>query len=67
MGVEDPIVGHQYCLTSDVSRGDGKDSSTIVIIDFTTMEQVMEYQGKVQPDLFAYIKNGVINIMHISL
>ena len=52
---EDPIVGHQYCLTSDVSRGDGKDSSTIVIIDFTTMEQVMEYQGKVQPDLLAYI------------
>lgn len=52
---EDPIVGHQYCLTSDVSRGDGKDSSTIVIIDFTTMEQVMEYKGKVQPDLLAYI------------
>jgi hypothetical protein len=35
----------------DVSRGDGEDSSTIVIVDFTTMEQVMEYKGKVQPDL----------------
>jgi hypothetical protein len=39
----------------DVSRGDGEDSSTIVIIDFTTMEQVMEYQGKIQPDLLAQI------------
>jgi hypothetical protein len=28
----------------DVSRGDGEDASTIVIIDVTTMEQVMEYQ-----------------------
>jgi hypothetical protein len=39
----------------DVSRGDGEDSSTIVILDFTTMEQVMEYQGKIQPDLLAQI------------
>jgi hypothetical protein len=37
----------------DVSRGDGEDSSTIVIIDFTTMTQVMEYQGKCQPDILA--------------
>lgn len=50
-----PEEGHQYILGADVSRGDGEDSSTIVIIDFTTMEQVMEYQGKVQPDLFADI------------
>ena len=39
----------------DVSRGDGEDSSTIVIVDFTTMEEVMEYQGKIQPDLLAQI------------
>lgn len=39
----------------DVARGDGADSSTIEVIDFTTMEQVMEYKGKVQPDLLAYI------------
>ena len=39
----------------DVSRGDGEDSSTIVIIDFTTMEQVMEYKGKLQPDLLGEI------------
>lgn len=50
---EEPIEGHEYILSSDVSRGDGEDSSTIVIIDFTTMEQVFEYQGKIQPDLLA--------------
>jgi hypothetical protein len=39
----------------DVARGDGEDSSTIVVVDFTTMEQVMEYQGMIQPDLLAQI------------
>ena len=48
-----PIDGHKYIMGVDVSRGDGKDASTIVIIDTTTMEQVMEYQGKVQPDILA--------------
>lgn len=52
---EEPIEGHQYVAGVDVSRGDGADASTIVIIDFTTMEQVMEYQGKIQPDLLAQI------------
>ena len=50
-----PIEGHKYVLGSDVARGDGEDSSTIVIIDTTTMEQVMEYQGKIQPDLLAQL------------
>jgi hypothetical protein len=52
---EKPIEGHKYFLGADVSRGDGEDFSTIVIIDFTTMEQVMEYRGKIQPDLFGQI------------
>ena len=39
----------------DVSRGDGEDYSTMVIFDFTTMEQVVEYQGKIQPDLLAQL------------
>jgi hypothetical protein len=52
---EEPIEGHEYILGADASRGDGEDSSTIVIIDFTTMEQVMEYKGKVQPDLLGEI------------
>jgi hypothetical protein len=52
---EEPQENHQYIMGVDVSRGDGEDSSTMVIIDFTTMEQVMEYQGKIQPDLLAQI------------
>jgi len=52
---EKPIKGHKYILSSDVSRGDGADSSTIIILDFDTMNEVMEYKGKVQPDLLAYI------------
>lgn len=52
---EEPIEGHQYLLAADVSRGDGNDYSTIEIIDFTTMTQVVEYQGKVPPNIFAQI------------
>ena len=52
---EAPQEGHQYVMGVDVSRGDGEDASTMVILDFTTMEQVMEYQGKIQPDLLAQI------------
>jgi hypothetical protein len=37
MGTEE---GHQYVLGSDVSGVVSEDSSTIVIVDVTTMEQV---------------------------
>ena len=50
-----PEEGHQYIMGVDVARGDGEDSSTIVMLDFTTMEQVMEYQSKIQPDLLAQL------------
>lgn len=50
-----PEEGHQYVMGVDVSRGDGEDASTIVIVDVTTMEEVLEYQGKIQPDLLAQI------------
>lgn len=50
-----PVEDHKYIMGVDVSRGDSEDSSTIVIVDFTTMEQVFEYQGKIQPDLLAQI------------
>lgn len=52
---EKPIPGHEYIMGVDVARGDGEDSSTMVIIDVTTMTQVVEYQGKVQPDLLGEI------------
>lgn len=51
----EPEEGHEYIMGVDVSRGDGADNSTIVIVDVTTMEQVLEYQGKIQPDLLAQI------------
>jgi len=52
---EKPVEGHEYILASDVSRGDGEDSSTFTIIDVTTMEQVVEYIGKLPPDKLADI------------
>jgi hypothetical protein len=51
----DPVEGHQYVMGVDVSRGDGADKSTIQILDFTTMEQVLEFEGKIQPDLLAQL------------
>ena len=50
-----PEVGHKYIMGVDVSRGDGKDSSTIVILDFDNLEQVAEFQYKLPPDLLAEI------------
>jgi len=50
---KDPEMGHQYILAGDVSRGDSEDFSTIQIIDFDSREQVLEYQGKIPPDILA--------------
>jgi hypothetical protein len=44
-------------MAGDVSRGDGSDFSVFTIIDFTTMEQVAEYQGKIAPDMFSEVLN----------
>lgn len=46
-------VGGSYLLSADVARGDGKDYSVFHIIDVKNMEQVAEYQGKLDPDNFA--------------
>jgi hypothetical protein len=51
----EPIEGHEYVMAADVARGDGADYSCFQIIDFTTMEQVVEYQGKIPPDNFAEV------------
>ena len=53
----EPIEDHKYIMSADVSRGDGADFSCFQIIDFTTMEQVVEYQGKIPPDNFAEVLN----------
>ena len=48
---EEPIVGDQYLMGVDVSRGDSADYSTLVVWDMTTGEQAAEWQGKVPPDV----------------
>lgn len=52
---KEPIVGHKYVMGVDVSRGDSEDFSCIEIIDFDEREQVLEYVGKVPPDVVAEI------------
>jgi hypothetical protein len=45
-----PKEGHQYLIPVDVSRGDSEDYSAFSVLDMTTMEQVMEYRGRIPPD-----------------
>jgi hypothetical protein len=52
---KEPIVGHKYIMGVDVSRGDSEDFSTIQIIDFDEREQVLEYIGKIPPDVLAEV------------
>tara|TARA_R110000824_G_scaffold383629_2_gene577292 strand:- start:1152 stop:2948 length:1797 start_codon:yes stop_codon:yes gene_type:complete len=51
----EPEEDHKYIMGVDVSRGDGADSSTIVILDFDGLEQVAEFQYKLSPDILAEI------------
>lgn len=48
-----------YLLSADVSRGDGKDYSVLLVVEITTMEIVAEYQGKPTPDVFSSLINEV--------
>jgi len=41
-----------YILVADVARGDGADYSVFHVINTSTMEQVAEYQGKIEPENF---------------
>jgi hypothetical protein len=52
---KEPVNGHKYVMGVDVSRGDSEDFSCIQIIDFDEREQVLEYVGKVPPDVTAEI------------
>ncbi len=52
---KEPENNHRYVMGIDVSRGDSEDFSSIEIIDFDEMEQVLEYVGKVPPDVLAEI------------
>jgi hypothetical protein len=50
-----PEKGHRYILALDVSRGDSEDATGMCIIDYDTFEQVLEYHGKVPPDIAAQL------------
>jgi hypothetical protein len=48
---------HSYLLVADVSRGDGKDYSAFHVLDLHTLNQVAEYQGKVNLDMYSNLLN----------
>ena len=49
------VTSHLYGLGADVSQGTKRDSSTIVVIDFTTGEVVLTYRSnEIDPVLFAH-------------
>jgi hypothetical protein len=52
---KEPIQGHKYIMGVDVSRGDSEDFTSMIVIDFDTREQVLEYIGKIPPDVAAEI------------
>jgi len=52
---KEPVMGHKYIMGLDVSRGDSEDFTSMIIIDFDTREQVLEYVGKIPPDVAAEI------------
>lgn len=52
---KEPVEGHKYIMGIDVSRGDSEDFTTFNIIDFDEREQVLEYLGKIPPDVAAEV------------
>lgn len=59
---KDFIPNHSYAGGADVGHGVGRDSSTIVIVDFTPIKPVVvaEYaSNEIEPDVFAHeVKSG---------
>ncbi len=50
-----PDYDKQYILCADVARGDGDDFSAFHIIDVENYEQVAEYKGKLNTDVYAHL------------
>lgn len=48
-----PMPGHNYLVAADVARGDGADSNATQIFDLESLEQVAEYQGKLDTNTYA--------------
>lgn len=56
---KEPQPGASYLVSGDVARGDGKDYSTLQVIDVDTLEQVAEYRDKIGVDQFPYLIDWV--------
>lgn len=56
---EEPKTGVGYLISADVSRGDGADNSVFHVFRLDNFEQVAEYQGKPNHDMFAMMLNSV--------
>ena len=63
----DEIKAHRYVVSVDASSGVSSDYSAVQVIDVEELEQVAEWQGKVDPDklaevafLLACVYNGAI-------
>lgn len=62
---KEPIENHRYLLTADAATGSGDDSSAVHVIDIDAidddgvpfLDQVFEYEGKVQGDILGEIIN----------
>jgi len=50
-----PDYSKKYILSADVARGDGNDYSAFHVIDVENYEQVAEYKGKLNTDIFAHL------------
>jgi hypothetical protein len=50
-----------YIIGADPARGAGKDYSTIQILNSLTLEQVAEFQGQLDPDIFADLIYAIAN------
>lgn len=62
-----PDYSKNYVTVVDTSRGDGADNSTIQILDIETLEQVLEFQGKVSIPTLAQIAVSVSTEYNNSL
>ena len=56
---QEPQQGVGYLISADVARGDGADNSVFHVFRLDTFEQVAEYQGKPNHDMFAMTLNSV--------
>jgi hypothetical protein len=50
-----PDYSKKYILSADVARGDAQDFSAFHVIDIENYEQVAEYKGQINTDMFSHL------------